>query len=248
MLQRPPQIVAFGGGGFSMEWGNTLLDDFVLSLAGVERPRVCFLPTASGDADHYVVRFYRAFSSPRCDPSHISLFRRETGVGDPLAHLLAQDVVYVGGGSLVSLMGTWRAHGFDAILREAWQAGVVLCGGSAGSLCWFASALSGFHEGPTRVLDGLGFLPWSNAVHYDDEPGRREAFRDGVAAGMPPGYGASDGAALVFTGTELSEVVSSRQTSRAFHVRCDGSGEVVEKELPVRYLGGVTTAMYPIAA
>src|ERR1700752_1399769 len=132
MLQRPPQIVAFGGGGFSMEWGNTLLDDFVLSLTGVERPPVCFLPTASGDADHYVVRFYLAFSSPRCDPAHISLFRRETGVGDPLAPLLAQDLVYVGGGSLVSLMGTWRAHGLDSILRDVWQSGVVLCGGSAG--------------------------------------------------------------------------------------------------------------------
>src|SRR5258707_10722610 len=77
MLGRPPQIVAFGGGGFSMEWGNTLLDDHVLSLTGVDRPRVCFLPTASGDADHYVVRFYRAFSAGRCQPSHISLFRRE---------------------------------------------------------------------------------------------------------------------------------------------------------------------------
>src|ERR1700712_4413142 len=101
MPRRPPQIVAFGGGGFSTEWGNPLLDDYVLSLTGVRRPRVCFLPTASGDADHYVVRFYRAFAASRCEPSHISLFRRETGVGDPVAPLLAQDLVYVGGGSLV---------------------------------------------------------------------------------------------------------------------------------------------------
>jgi dipeptidase E len=152
MSARPPQIVASGGGGFSTEWGNTLLDDYALSLTGVDRPRVCFLPTASGDADHYVVRFYRAFSSSRCEPSHISLFRRETGVGDPRAHLLAQDLVYVGGGSLVSLLGCWQAHGIDLALREAWHAGVVMCGGSAGSLCWFASALSGFHEGPTRRI------------------------------------------------------------------------------------------------
>jgi dipeptidase E len=162
---RPPQIVAFGGGGFSMEWGNTLLDDHVLALTGVARPKVCFLPTASGDADHYVVRFYRAFSASRCEPSHISLFRRETGVGDPRAHLLDQDLIYVGGGSLVSLIGTWRAHGLDEALAEAWRAGVVLCGGSAGSLCWFSEAVSGFHEGPPRRLEGLGLLPWSNAVH-----------------------------------------------------------------------------------
>ena len=230
-----------------MEWGNTLLDDYVMSLTGVERPRICFLPTASGDADHYVVRFYRAFPSSRCEPSHVSLFRRETGVGDPLAHLLAQDLVYVGGGSLVSLMGTWQAHGIDLALREAWLRGVVLCGGSAGSLCWFTSALSGFHEGPARLLDGLGFLPWSNAVHYEDEPGRREGFRDAIANGLPPGYGAGDGAALVFKGTELSEVVSSRPHARAFHVRTDLTGEVVERELPVRYLGQAPTVLAPAA-
>ncbi len=239
--------MAFGGGGFSMEWGNTLLDDYVLQLTGVARPRVCFLPTASGDADHYVVRFYRAFPAGRCEPSHISLFRRETGVGDARAHLLAQDLVYVGGGSLVSLLGTWRAHGIGEALREAWQAGVVLCGGSAGSLCWFASALSAFHEGPARCIEGLGFLPWSNAVHYDEEPGRRTAFHDAVIAGLPPGYGVGDGAALRFVGVELDEVVSSRAGARATYVcadvRADGERGVSERELPVRYLGAPAPAM-----
>ncbi len=191
-----------------MEWGNTLLDDHVLSLTGAERPRVCFLPTASGDADHYVVRFYRAFAASRCEPSHISLFRRETGVGDPRAHLLAQDLVYVGGGSLVSLLGTWRAHGIDHVLREAWRAGVVLCGGSAGSLCWFSHAVSAFHEGPPRSIEALGFLPWSNAVHYEDEPGRRAAFHDAVAAGMP------------------------RATARATARRCTSSGPSWPRSCP----------------
>jgi peptidase E len=242
MRARPPQIVAFGGGGFSMEWGNPLLDEHVLALTGVERPRVCFLPTASGDADHYVVRFYRAFPASRCEPSHISLFRRETGVGNPRAHLLSQDLVYVGGGSVVSLLGTWRAHGIDLALREAWQAGVVLCGGSAGSLCWFTEALSGFHEGPPRRIDGLGFLPWSNAVHYVNEPGRRSGFVDAVAAGMAPGYGAGDAAALRFVGTELAEVVSSRPGAQAFYVSSDGEGGALERELGVRYLGSVPNA------
>ncbi|HEX9967971.1 MAG TPA: Type 1 glutamine amidotransferase-like domain-containing protein, partial [Solirubrobacterales bacterium] len=108
MAARPRQIVAFGGGGFSMEAGNPLLDDYVLELAaarGGRRPRVCFLPTASGDADHYVVRFYRAFSAGRCEPSHVSLFRREQGPADLRDHLLGQDLVYVGGGSVVSMLG-----------------------------------------------------------------------------------------------------------------------------------------------
>jgi dipeptidase E len=237
MRERPKQIVAFGGGGFSMEWGNTLLDDYVLALTGAARPKVCFLPTASGDADHYVVRFYRAFPASRCEASHISLFRRETGVEDPRRHLLEQDVIYVGGGSLVSLIGTWQAHGIDEYLREAWEAGVILCGGSAGALCWFGNALSGFHEGPARQLNGLGLLPYSVAVHYHEETGRREGFIDAVGSGMPAGYGAGDSAAMHFIGTDLHEVVSSRPMARASFVSRKRNGVAVEQELAVRYLG-----------
>src|SRR6201987_4623223 len=207
MVTSQPQIVAFGGGGFSMESGNPLLDDHVMALTGVARPRVCFLPTASGDADHYIVRFYRHFAASRCEPSHISLFRRETSVADPRAHLLAQDLIYVGGGSVISLLGTWRAHGLDSVLREAWQSGVVLCGGAAGSLCWFSAAVSGFLRGASRTVDGLGLMPWSNAVHYGKEPERRAAYHRAVAGGIAPGYGVGDGAALRFVGSELAAVV-----------------------------------------
>src|SRR6202165_3232324 len=153
MRPRTPQIIALGGGGFSMERDSSLLDDYVLSLTDAPRPRVCFLPTASGDADHYVVRFYRRFS-PSCDASHVSLFRRDQGTGgveDDLAtHLLSQDLIYVGGGNVVSMLGAWRAHGLDEVLHKAWRKGIVLCGPSAGSLCWFQEALSAFHGAPRR--------------------------------------------------------------------------------------------------
>lgn len=220
-----------------MESSNTLLDDHVLGLAAVKRPRVCFLPTASGDADHYVVRFYRAFCASRCVPSHLSLFRRETTVEDPRSHLLSQDVIYVGGGSVLSLLGAWRAHGLDETLREAWLTGVLLCGGSAGSLCWFTEAVSAFHSGPPKQIRGLGILPWSNAVHYEEESGRRAAFHAAIARGMAAGYAASDGAALHFVGTELADVIASQPHARAYFVCRDDSGEVVERELPIRYLG-----------
>ena len=239
-----PQIVAFGGGGFSMEAGNPLLDDYVLSLTGVARPRVCFLPTASGDADHYVVRFYRHFAG-RSIASHVSLFRRERGCGgvegDLAAHLLAQDLIYVGGGNLISLLGTWKAHGVDEILRRAWQRGVVLCGPSAGSLCWFAEALTAFHGAPRRVA-GLGLLRYSNCVHYDAEPARREEYRRFVGDGMCPGFAADDGAALHFRGTSLVRVVSSRPAAGAYLVEpC--AGEIVERPLDVTYLGATRPAL-----
>jgi peptidase E len=225
-MARRPQIVAFGGGGFSMEPGNRLLDDYVLGLTAVERPRVCFVPTASGDADHYVVRFYRAFPASICEPSHVSLFRRDKGCGidaDVAAHLLGQDLIYVGGGSVVSLLGVWRAHGLEEVLRACWQHGTVLCGLSAGSLCWFSEAITAFHGSPQRI-EGLGLLPWSNCVHYDGERSRRDAYLEAVVDGMAPGYAAEDGAALHFVGGELAGVVTSRPGARAYRVDAADGG------------------------
>jgi dipeptidase E len=207
-----------------MERSSSLLDDYILSLAGSSRPRVCFIPTASGDADHYVVRFYRRFA-PSCDASHVSLFRRDqgaSGVEDDLAgHLLAQDIIYVGGGNVVSMLGAWRAYGLDAILRDAWRQGIVLCGPSAGSLCWFAEALSAFHGAPRRVR-GLGLLPYSNCVHYDAEPARRAEYHRFIGDGMRAGFAADDGVALHFRGSLLERVVSARAGARAYRVETSG--------------------------
>jgi dipeptidase E len=235
------QIVAFGGGGFSMERDNTLLDDYVLGLVGRPRPRICFLPTASGDADHYIVRFYRAFDAARCEPSHVSLFRRDGGASDVHEHVLASDVVYVGGGSVVSLIGTWKAHGLDLTLRHAWERGTVMCGVSAGSLCWFTSALSAFH-GPPRVVEGLGLLPYSNCVHFDCERDRDGAFRRHLLDGMCAGYAAEDGAALHFVGERLAGVVTSRPRARAFRMRRTDAGRIERRALPGRYLGALRLA------
>jgi peptidase E len=221
-----------------MERDCSLLDDYVLSLAARERPRVCFLPTASGDADHYVVRFYRRFS-PTCETSHVSLFRRDQGTGgveeDLATHLLRQDVIYVGGGNVVSMLGAWRAHGLDQILRQAWRRGVILCGPSAGSLCWFDEALSAFHGAP-RAVRGLGLLPYSNCVHYDAEPERRAEYHSLIGAGMRAGYAVEDRVALHFRGTRLKHVVSSRDGACAYRVHASRRG-VRERRLQAFYLG-----------
>ena len=218
-----------------MERGNPLLDDYVLRLTGKSRPRVCFLPTASGDADHYVVRFYQEFAKERADASHLTFFRRDRAVPSIREHLLSQDLVYVGGGSLVSLLGVWQAHGIDRVMREAWEAGVVLCGLSAGALCWFSDSITAYYDAPERV-EAMGLLPWSFTAHYDSEPERRAEFHRLLGAGMRPGYAADDGAALHFQGLALHKVVSSRPLAGAVSLGRGADG-VVERRLEAEYLG-----------
>jgi dipeptidase E len=231
------RIVAMGGGGFSMEPDNPLLDAFVVSLARSERPRVCFVATASGDSERYVANFYRAFAALDCRPADIGLFDRR--VADLRAFVLGQDVVYVGGGNTASLLAVWRAHGLDAVLAEAWQAGVVLCGISAGMNCWFRQSVTdSFDVARLAALDdGLGLLAGSACPHYDGEEQRRPTYRDLVGRGvLENGWAADDGAALVFAGEELVEVVSSRPDAAAYRVLRDGD-EAVEQRVAARYLG-----------
>jgi dipeptidase E len=232
------RVVAMGGGGFSMEPENPLLDEFMLSLARSSPPRVCFVPTASGDADSYVAMFYRAFSSLDCRPSDLQLFERT--VGDLEAFVLAQDVIYVGGGNTASLLAVWRAHGLDRVLRMAWEQGVVMCGLSAGMNCWFEQSVTDSYNLAqlAGLHDGLGLLPGSACPHYDGEEQRQPAFTRLVGSGeLPDGWAADDGAGLVFAGQELAEVVTSRPDARAFRVERAPGGGVIERRLPARYLG-----------
>jgi dipeptidase E len=225
-----------GGGGFSMEPENPALDRFVLSLVRSDRPRVCFVPTAGGDAEGYVARFYRAFAGHDCRPSDLQLFART--VADLRAFVLEQDVIYVGGGSTANLLAVWRTHGLDRILAEAWEAGVVLCGVSAGMNCWFrASVTDSFDVARLAPLDdGLGFVPGSACPHYDGEEQRRPAFHELVASCvLPDGWAADDGAALVFAGTELEEVVASRPDAAGYRVERTPGG-VSERRVPARRL------------
>ena len=226
-------IVALGGGGFSDD--DPSLDDFILGLAGSERPKICFLATATGDSLSYIVRFYDAFTRRECAPSHLELF------GTPerdatREQLLSQDVIYVGGGNTANMLAVWRLHGVDEALREAWEAGVVLAGISAGANCWFeASTTDSFGPiGPLR--DGLGFLSGSFCPHYDVEPERRPTYRTLVAEGFPGGFAAENGVGIHFRGTELAEAVSSRPDGRAFRVQLV-DGEVRETPLEARVLG-----------
>ena len=212
-----------GGGGFTAGSADPALDELVLRLTGHARPRICLLPTAGGDSEHQIRRFYETYQDRLCEPSHISLFRLGREPVPLKEHLLSQDAIYVGGGSMVNLLAIWKAQGLDTILREAWEAGILLAGLSAGSMCWFEWGIStgSGHAAPVR---GLGFLPGSNSVHHDSEASRRPVYLEAVRAGeIPPGYAVDDGAALIFRERSLDEVVSSRPGARAYEV--DESGE-----------------------
>jgi dipeptidase E len=229
-------IVGMGGGGFSEEPDNPLLDRFVLSLARRERPRVCFVATASGDSEGYVARFYRAFAEHDCRPADLGLFDRR--VGDLRRFVLEQDVVYVGGGNTASLLAVWRTHGLDSILRESLDAGTVLCGVSAGMNCWFqASTTDSFGPELAPLHDGLGFVTASACPHYDNEVQRRPLYHRLVADGFPAGYAADEGAALHFDSAGLLvEAVASRESARGYRVERGPDGSAVEQPLPTRCL------------
>jgi dipeptidase E len=230
-------IFAMGGGGFTMEPANPLLDDYVLSLARVKEPRILFLPTASGDTTPQINAFKARFTGRTCVAEHLSLFRlRETK--RPLREMvLDQDILYVGGGSMRNLLAIWRAHELDDMLVEAWQQGIVLAGLSAGAMCWFQAGLTR-SSGPPEPLEGLGLLEGSLTVHTDGEPERLpvwlKCLRDGS---LPGGWALDDGVGLLFRGRRLDRIVSSRPGAEAQRVDAI-AGELLRKRLEPELLGG----------
>ncbi|MFJ8716371.1 Type 1 glutamine amidotransferase-like domain-containing protein [Streptomyces violaceus] len=238
MAVEPPPRLALLGGGFSTD-DDGLLDDWVLAQARVSRPKVCFVPTASGDAPAYVEQFRAAFRSrPACVPSVLPLFRRELDDDALRSFLLAQDVVYVGGGNTANLLAVWRTHGVDRLLREAYDLGTLLCGISAGANCWAEGSHTDSFGPLTFLPDGLGLLPGSVCPHYDSEPGRRPSYRAAVAAGnLPAGWAVEDGAGALFTDGVLTQTVTRAPAAGVYRVEADGSGGVREHGLPCRVLG-----------
>ncbi len=229
-----PTIVAIGGGSCGLEPENRALDSYLLGLTGKESPRVCFIPTASGDADMYLLRFYRTFAAYDCEVSHLALFQRT--IRDIRAHLLAQDIIYVGGGNTAAMLAIWRQHGVDSILREAWEQGILLCGVSAGANCWFeACSTDSFGLDLDPLEDGLGFLSGSFCPHYDGEERRRptlKAFIEGDR--LSDGWAADNYVAMRFEGTEFVEAVGSKPEARAYRVGKGAGGGFEETVVETR--------------
>lgn len=228
------QIIALGGGGFSMEPDNPLLDRYILEQSNQSNPKICFIGTASGDAENYISRFYQFFEKEQCQPFHLSLFNPPTR--DLEGFLLEKDIIYVGGGNTKNLLALWKEWGLDEILKKAWEEEVLLAGISAGSICWFEEGVTDSYGDGLEPITCLGFLKGSNCPHYDGEADRRPSYQKLLASGkIKPGLAAEDGVAIHFIDQEINAVVSSRPDARAYRVYVEE--EVKEWELKTTYLG-----------
>lgn len=205
-----------GGGGFLTGDTQSPLDDLLLSYSPRPRPRVVFLPTAVGDAERAIDAFAGAFAGRDCEPETVRLF----GIPDHPAERVARaDVVVVAGGNTANLLALWRVHGVDTALREAFARGAALGGVSAGANCWFEACVTdSFSVGLDRLDDGLGLLSGSFCPHFDGEERRRPVYTRLVDEGFPAGIACDDGAAAVYHGLELAEIVADRRDARGYSV------------------------------
>ena len=219
-------------------WEIGPLTDYAIELAGVtgRAPKICFLATALGDHPGTLVNFYNAAHQRGLAPSHLAVFGMPN-VDDVTEHLLDQDVIWVWGGSVAGLLAMWRLHGIDEAMRAAWQAGVVLTGVSAGSLCWHVGGTTdSFGPDLRPVTNGLALVPFSNGVHYDSEEQRRPLFQSLVADGtLPAGYATDDGAGVLYRGTEFVEAVAEKDDVYAYFVERGPNG-AAETQLETRRL------------
>ena len=217
------QIIALGGGGFGSSLENLNLDEYLLSLCAASRPKVCFIPTASGDSLDYIAKFESAYQSLNAQTSVFQLFRSQTWTGTPEEMLLDQDLIFVGGGSTMNMMLLWQAWGIDTILRKAYDQGTILAGISAGANIWFEQCTTDSLGPGIQVMPCLGWLPGSFTPHYDSEPERKpllcQMLREQTIA---PGYAATDGAAVHFINEEFHKVVTDRERAGAFEVDREG--------------------------
>ena len=232
MMKR--QIIALGGGGFSMEPDNLALDRYILSQSDKQEPRICFIPTASGDKPDYIRRFYEAFNRLSCKPSHLSLF--EPTFQDLHAFVMKQDILYVGGGSTRNLLALWQEWKLDTIIAEAYQNGIILTGLSAGANCWFEEGLTDPLNGSLYAIEGLGILSGSICPHFNGEIKRRPAYLSAIEQGrIIEGYGVDDSAALHFVDEQLIHAVCSRKGAAAYKINRQGAG-TVEERISAAYL------------
>lgn len=222
------QIIAIGGGDLGRPDAKLQLERYILAQAKKDNPKICFLPQASNESLNYITKFYETFLSLGARPSWISLFGRVEPTWKE--KLLAQDIIYVGGGNTRSMLALWREWGVDRVLKEAYERGIILCGVSAGAICWFQHGITD-SVWPLGVLDCLGFIDDSCCPHYDTEPERKPTYLATIQSGTcKPGIALCDDVAAHFIDGKLHKIVSAAEHKKGYYV-CDQG----ERELDVLY-------------
>lgn len=243
MVDAKKQIIAIGGGGFS-KYGeytplNFFIEQYFLAQTRKKCPRICFIPTASGDSLMYIVHFYRVFNGLNCKSSHLSLF--DPPSADLESFILDHDAIYVGGGNTKSMLALWREWKLDNILKRAWESGVVLGGISAGSLCWFEEGITDSIPGMLTPLKCLGFLVGSNCPHYDSEAARRPIYQQHIQKGMKSGVAIDDHVAVHYIDGHLEKVVRANSTGAAYRVGIH-NGQISEEKIESVLVGNNETS------
>lgn len=229
------QIIAMGGGGFSMEPDNLLLDKYILEQSNKVKPKICFVPTASGDSNEYIQNFYKSFSLLECETSHLSLFKPPSKNLEE--YIMTKDIIFVGGGNTNNLLILWKAWKLDDYFRKAYNSGIILSGLSAGSICWFEEGVTDSFHGELTKLNCLGFLKGSYCPHYDGEEERRPSYHKLIELKeIKEGYGVDDGVGLHYVNDTLYKVVSSRPNAKGYRVSVEDN-VVIEEQLDTYYLG-----------
>ena len=228
VVQNRNRKILIAGGGF----GTTFIK-YLASLTGQQRPRLCYLPTASADSESGVIRWYE-----NCAPLDVEPFAQESFISSYRMNrtfeevLLSMDGIVVSGGNTLNQQAIWRAQGIDQVLREAWDRGIVLGGASAGSLCWFEEGTTDSRPIRLTKVECLGFLRGSHSPHYDAEGERRPTYQRMIRSGeMKPGYACDNDAGIYFVDNEVARVVRTREGAKVYYVSLVG-GEIVERELP----------------
>lgn len=204
----------------------------IIALTGKENPKVCYLPTASGDSDRGIIRWYDLVSDLSVEPYvqrvWISSYRQKYTFEE---FLLGMDAIVVGGGNTLNMIAIWKAQGIDQVLKKALEKGIVLAGGSAGSLCWFDNGTTDSRPIELSVVEGLGFLPFSHSPHYDGEEFRRPVYHENIKKGVfKAGYAMDNRSGIIFKNGEPFKVVSMGEKYNCYYVSLK-DGEVVEEKL-----------------
>lgn len=215
------QIIAIGGGGFGRNPGEGIIERYILSQSEARKPKICFIPTATGDDEGYKDSYYSTFSMFQCNPVHLDFFKRTPDLDDLI---LSQDIIFVGGGNTKSMLAVWKDWGLDSLLKIAYEKGTIMCGVSAGAICWFESGITDSWAEELKIMDCLGFVKGVCCPHFDEEAERRPTVHKMIESqSIESCYAIDGGCALHLINEEPNQSIVFSENKNAYHISMKGN-------------------------